>query len=194
MFPGDHPQLLHWLARLGAAAAFVLAGGVLVATGLPNQADLLAAEGETAPVVGALAPAFSAVTAAGEPLALAELRGQAVVLNFWATWCGPCEVEMPALQAVYEASRARGLRVLAVNVDEPPGVFAPWAAARGLTFDLLPDAERAIQQAYHLRGVPQTVVIGPDGVIRAIFYGPVTSRRVQQAVDALPPAESHAAD
>ncbi len=191
----DHdPALMRWLARLGAAAAFLLAGGVVIATGLPDQAALLAAEGEPAPVIGAPAPAFSAVTAGGASLALADLRGQAVVLNFWATWCGPCEAEMPALQSVYEANREQGVRVMAVNVDEPPAVFAPWAAARGLTFDLLPDAERAIQRAYHLRGVPQTVIIGPDGVIRAIFYGPVTSRRVQQALDALPPAESQTVD
>lgn len=143
---------------------------------------------------GFLAPAFASQTPDGAAITLEDTRGKVTVLNFWATWCGPCETEMPALQSVVEANQEQGLRVLAVNVDEPPEVFAPWAAARGLTFDLLPDADRAIQQAYRLRGVPQTAVIGPDGVIRAIFYGPVTSRRVQQALDALPPAEPQTAD
>jgi cytochrome c biogenesis protein CcmG/thiol:disulfide interchange protein DsbE len=175
---------LRWCARSGAAAAFLLAGVILVATGLPDQAALVT-DGPVAPVVGAQAPDFAAETVAGAVVTLAELRGQIVLLNFWATWCGPCQVELPELQALVRDNPGGTVRILAINVDEPPEIFRPWAAERGLTFDLVADASRAVQARYQLRGVPQTVIIGPDGVIRAIFYGPVSLRHLQQTLDAV---------
>ncbi len=177
---------------MGAGITIILALIILWSVGLPDPATLLALEppqpGErpVAPVVGGLAPPFSATAADGWSLTLTALRGSPVILNFWATWCGPCAVEMPDLQRVYQARRAEGLRVLAVNVDEPPEVFLPWAAARGLTFDLLPDPGRAIQMLYQLRGVPQTILVDADGVIREIFYGLVNMDRLRSRLDALP--------
>ena len=169
-------RVLRWLALAGAAAAFLLATGILAALGLPDPVTLLServAGTPVGPVIGALAPDFVAVTSAGETVTLRDLRGRVVIINFWATWCGPCTVEMPVLQSLADTYALDQLRILAVNVDEPAARFVSWAAARGLTFDLLPDLDGAIQRAYHLRGTPQTVVIGPDGAIRAIFYGAV---------------------
>lgn len=174
---------------LGAGISFSLAFVIIIAAGLPDPAVLLALtpvlpdEQPVAPVRGAAAPVFSAVDAAGHGISLLDLRGGSVVLNFWATWCVPCAVEMPDLQALWETHRDNGPRVLAVNVDEPPARFVLWAAARGLTFDLLPDPDRAIQTLYGLRGVPQTVVIDPAGIIRDVFYGPVSFDRLNAVLD-----------
>lgn len=178
-------------ALAGAGVAFSLAFVLLWSAGLPDPARLLAVdlsgEGEApiAPVVGARAPSFTVTSAEGDLLDLGELRGAPVVLNFWATWCAPCEAELPGLQAVYEESRAEGLRILAVNAGEPVEVFAPWAAARGLTFDLVPDVEGRLAVLYQIRGLPQTVVIGPDGVIGDIFYGAITAGDLEVALQSL---------
>jgi len=89
------------------------------------------------------------------------------------------------LQALFDSRRADGLRVLAVSVDETPARFVPWAAARGLTFEVLPDPGQVIQTLYGLRGVPQTVVIDSGGV-RAVCYGPVSFDRLNTVLDSLP--------
>lgn len=185
----DRQARERWLDLMGAGVAFSLALLILLAVGLPDPARLLAVEQDGpadrvfAPVVGALAPAFTALNVDGEPVALAALAGSPVVLNFWATWCGPCEAELPALQAVYTARQAEGLRLLAINVGEAPAVFQPWAAARGLTFDLLPDPDGTLAALYLVRGVPQTVVIAPDRSISAVFYGPITAGQLENALD-----------
>lgn len=168
-----------WLALAGAGVAFVLAFVIVWSVGLPDTASDGSA---SAPVVGAAAPSFIAQNEAGTPLTLVDLRGGPVLLNFWATWCEPCQVELPDLQQLYEDQQAGGVRVVAVNVNEPPAVFLPWAAARGLTFDLVSDSDGAIQQAYQVRGTPQTFIIDTAGVIQAIFYGPVALPRLERAL------------
>lgn len=187
----DRFVILRRRARIGAAVAFLLAGAILGAAGLPDQRVLLATSHEqdtaipVAPVVGAIAPDFAITTTSGLEVGLDALRGQVVLLNFWATWCGPCEAEIPALQALHHESEPDALVVLGINVDEPPAVFVPWADSRNVTFPLVADIGQRIQQLYHVRGTPQTIVIGPEGVIRDIFYGPVTARRLQQSVAGL---------
>ncbi len=172
-----------WRTLLASGAAFMLAALILLAAGLPDEAHP-AAGPEGLPVVGALAPPFSGLDLEGHFISLETWRERPVIVTFWATWCAPCQVEMPALQALYEAGSPDGLHIVAINVDEPPEVFAPWAVERGLTFPLLADPTRSIQTQYRLRGVPQTVVIDRAGVIREIFYGPVPPDRLQQAVAA----------
>lgn len=178
-------------ARLGAAAAFLLAGVIIVAAGLPDQRWLLSTVNQSeggipvAPVVGARAPSFTAEDVSGSVVDLHALRGQVVVLNFWATWCGPCQVEIVDLQTVYSSSEPGSVAVLGFNVDEPPTVFVPWAHERGVTFRLLSDIGQIVQRLYHVRGTPQTVVIDSSGMVREIFYGPVSLQRLRQTLDRL---------
>lgn len=168
-----------WLLRIAGLVCLASAGAIALAVGLPDPARLLAqrpaqpGESPVAAVSGAVAPDFQVTDAFGEPIHLAALRGSPVILNFWATWCQPCAIELPDLQQLYAAGAENGLYVLAVNVDEPPAVFIPWAADRGLTFDLLADPDQRLQTLFRVRGVPQTVVIDSAGTIREIFYGPV---------------------
>lgn len=126
-----------------------------------------------APQVGFQAPDFTLTALDGSSMALHDLRGQGVILNFWASWCPPCKAEMPALQRVYEAYRDQGLVVVAVNVtaqDARPNVES-FVADYGLTFPVLLDLDARVATMYRVHSLPTTFFIGPDGVIQEIVIG-----------------------
>jgi thiol-disulfide isomerase/thioredoxin len=104
---------------------------------------------------------------------LADYRGDVVLLNIWATWCAPCRAEMPSIEALHQEFGPRGLRIVAVSVDDPGQQKAVRAFARelGLTFEILHNPTHDIQKAYQTTGVPETFVIGRDGVIRKKIIG-----------------------
>ncbi len=102
------------------------------------------------------------------------------MLNFWATWCGPCEIEMPLLQARYERYRQDGFSVLAVNFDEPQELVTAYGQDHGLSFPLLLDPGGEIQQLYRIRGYPSTYLLDRDGVIRDIHIGLLTENRMDE--------------
>lgn len=120
--------------------------------------------------VGATAPMFAGATMEG-PLkakSLADYKGQVVLLNVWATWCGPCRTEMPSIEALHKALGPKGLHVVAVSIDDPGkgDDIRKFAKDFGLTFEILHDSTQAIQQAYQTTGVPETFIIAADGTIR----------------------------
>lgn len=120
--------------------------------------------------VGADAPDFEARTLAEPPAVktLADYRGEVVLLNIWATWCEPCRVEMPSMQALHDSLGRRGLRIVAVSVDEPgmEDAIRTFTREYGLTFEILHDPSKRIRRIYQTTGVPETFVIGRDGKIR----------------------------
>jgi peroxiredoxin len=123
-----------------------------------------------------MAPDFRAASVvAGDTTAhtLAEYRDQVVLLNLWATWCGPCVIEMPSIQRLYDRYRERGLRVVGVAVDDPP--FADrvraFVAEHQLTFDIVHEGSGKVERDYRSRGLPATYIIGRDGRIRVIRQG-----------------------
>src|SRR5687768_864463 len=124
----------------GAVVAFTAAFFVMVQSGLPERAQFtgqITADGlAIAPELDAIAPAFELSSLHGNIINLSMLRGKPVVVNFWATWCEPCKVEMPALEAVYNAYKDQGLHMLAVNLGESGEVVAVWAREMKLTFDI----------------------------------------------------------
>ncbi len=127
--------------------------------------------------VASRAPSFSASTLDSLPgtKTLDDYRGDVVLLNIWATWCGPCRVEMPSIQTLHEAYAPRGLKVVAVSVDEggTEDQIRSFADSLGLTFEILHDSTGAIQRSYRTTGVPETVVIGRDGLIRKRVVGAI---------------------
>jgi peroxiredoxin len=127
----------------------------------------------SAPQAGFLAPDFSLQTTDGETYALSDLRGQAVLINLWATWCPPCRAEMPAIQKMYEEYQDQGLIVLAINstVQDEASAIAPFVSEYGLTFPVLLDETGAVATAYQLRSLPSSYFIGRDGVIREVVIG-----------------------
>lgn len=125
--------------------------------------------------VGSRAPDFVATSVSPPPptRSLSAYRGQVVLLNVWATWCEPCKVEMPSIEKLYREFGPRGLRVLAVSVDDPGMTDAVRRYARelGLTFEILHDPARTVVTSYQITGYPETFVIARDGVIRKKFIG-----------------------
>jgi len=141
----------------------ILGGGLLAATRYLGD--------ELFPVtVGSKAPDFRANTIDGAPAAktLADYKGEIVLLNVWATWCLPCRTEMPSIQALHDRFAARGLKVVAVSIDKPgfDDEIRTFRDQFGLTFEILHDATGNIQRDYQTTGVPETFIIGRDGMIR----------------------------
>jgi peroxiredoxin len=151
-----------------AAIIALLGGGAFTAGYLLKD--------ELAPVsIGSRAPEFSALTLDGASTvkSIRNYKGDVVVLNIWATWCGPCREEMPSIQKLYSALGPKGLKVVAVSVD-PAGkeqTVRDFAKEFGLTFEVLHDSTGVIQEIYRATGVPQTFVIGRDGLIRKKWIG-----------------------
>jgi peroxiredoxin len=153
--------------------------------GLPRMGDYVGyaiAAGRVAPEPGAIAPPFALETLDGGQVALDDLRGSPVVVNFWATWCGPCRVEMPDLQRLHEALGPHGLRVIGVNLDEPPETVTPWLDTLSITYTIALDRDGAVASTYRLRGQPQTVIVSPDGIVAHILYGAASYEALHSAV------------
>lgn len=139
-----------------------------------------------APQIGHPAPDFTLTTPDGETVSLGDLRGQAVLVNFWATWCGPCRVEMPDIQSVYDRYGDEGLVVLAVNDAEPEALINSYVDELDLTFTILMDPTRDVQRVYQVRAFPTSYFIDRDGIIQDAIFGsmtrPVIEDRVEQIV------------
>jgi cytochrome c biogenesis protein CcmG, thiol:disulfide interchange protein DsbE len=120
--------------------------------------------------VGSKAPNFTAVTLDSIPRekSLADYRGQVVMINVWATWCLPCRVEMPSIEALYRDYGPKGLKVLAVSIDDPgtDETIRSFVKQYGLTFEVLHDPKAKISETYDILGYPETLIVGKDGVIR----------------------------
>jgi thiol-disulfide isomerase/thioredoxin len=127
---------------------------------------------EATAVPAEYAPDFRLTTLTGETVALADLRGRTVLINFWATWCLPCRAEMPYLQALAERYPDQ-LTVLAINMREDGAGIQPFVDELALTFPILlkPDDETLLN--YGVRGLPLTFVVAPDGELRLRRVGPV---------------------
>lgn len=154
-----------WLA----VGAVLLVIGGLVGAGVALSGDLAPAS------IGARAPDFRAVhLATGDSVGLEQFRGEVVLLNIWATWCAPCEQEMPSIQRLHQELTPEGLRILSVSIDEAgPDLVRRWLEDRKLTFEVLQDRSRRIERIYQTTGVPETFVIDRHGVIVKKVIGPV---------------------
>jgi len=136
---------------------------------------------------GRLAPNFLLETLDGKEMRLNDLRGQAVVINFWATWCRPCRKEIPELVAAYNSYRERGLVILGVNLQEGKGIVRPFAEDFGMNFPILIDRDGEVGDEYRILGLPTTYFVDRGGVVRSVFTGPFIERgqgsNVQGAIE-----------
>ena len=124
------------------------------------------------PDINTPAPAFRLLDLEGRAHSLDHYKGKVVFLNFWATWCGPCKVEMPAMEALYQSFRSRGLEILAVSVDQQgAAVTRPFKEAMGLSFPILHDSTYQVGLTYGARTLPMTYVIDRRGIIRQRVFG-----------------------
>lgn len=177
---------------IGAVICWITAFLILIQAGLPQRADysgyIVSGDVRVAPEIGASAPPFDLKNLVGESLRLDELRGTPVILNFWATWCEPCRAEMPELEALYQTYRAKGLRIVAINLGDTAADVGQWVDDYGLSFDMALDPQQMTGAIYQLRGQPSTFVISPDGMITHIVYGPATMSGLEAAIAPFFPA------
>jgi peroxiredoxin len=133
---------------------------------------IFAASASSAIAPATAAPDFTLHTiGGGANLRLKEQRGRVVMVNFWATWCGPCRQEMPQLNRLYEKYKASGFVLLGVNVDDDTGKAAEVAAKLGVTFPVLLDTDKTVSKMYDLSTMPSTVLIDRDGKVRYVHRG-----------------------
>lgn len=168
---------------------------------LVGAAGVLAffAAGRLAPApaeVGAPAPEFEAQTLDGASLRrLSDYRGQVVLLNVWATWCIPCQREMPSIEKLYREYSTQGLKVVAVSVDDPGAreSVRQFVEEFGLSFEILHDPAGKIIQSYQMVGVPQSFLIDRRGIIRkkafeTDWYSPENRKLVGSLLQEPPPS------
>ncbi|HEX4886111.1 MAG TPA: TlpA disulfide reductase family protein, partial [Casimicrobiaceae bacterium] len=117
------------------------------------------------------APALELRDLDGHPVRLDAYRGRTVLVNFWATWCAPCVVEMPSMARLREALRAEGFEVLAVNVQENVARIRPFVERLGLDFPVLRDHDGSVRRAWDVTVFPSTFVVDPSGRIALVAVG-----------------------
>jgi len=134
--------------------------------------------------VGRAAPDFRLSRLGGGDLRLSDLRGQVVILNFWATWCAPCREEMPEFVRQYAALHDRGLEIVAVDLQEAEGPVQAFVNEFGIGFPVLFDRSGEVARTYRVKNqLPGTMIIDRDGVIRAFKSGPVTPEFLQTELE-----------
>jgi peroxiredoxin len=135
-------------------------------------------------LVGKPAPAFSVAGLDGKNVTNDQLKGSVYVLDFWATWCGPCVASLPGLDKIYQDNKAAGLKVFAVNQGEDKDTVQKFVNDTKLTIPPLLDADQSVGAAYGANAIPETVLVGKDGVIRKVFIGGGHEDDIRAAVEA----------
>lgn len=117
------------------------------------------------------APDFTLKSSTGENIKLSELRGNVVMVNFWASWCGPCRQEMPILQQLYDRYQDMGFVLLGVNVDEESALADKMLKDIPVNFPVLYDNENSVSKQYQVKAMPSTFMVDRDGTIRFLHKG-----------------------
>ncbi|MCC7368745.1 MAG: redoxin domain-containing protein [Chloroflexi bacterium] len=145
----------------------------------PGAGMVPAPEGPPAPRPGALAPDIAGLALDGSRVALGDLRGKTVMVNFWASWCPPCEREMADLQQLYAEESSAGFVVLGVNEGEAPERAQTFLTRKGITFPNLVDPDMSITRRYEVFGLPNSFFVDPAGVVRARIVGPISLEQMR---------------
>ena len=150
-------------------------------------------EGSAPPRAGDALPALTARTLSGETVALSEYRGQAVLLNLWATWCPPCRAEMPYFQELSREYGPRGLSVVGLSVDNAGArdLLEAFLVEAGVDYDILLDPGMVSMDELGVLGLPATFLVDTDGVVRHVRAGPVQEGDTLfiREIEAILPAE-----
>ena len=117
------------------------------------------------------APGFTLASRAGQDVSLAQYKGNVVMINFWASWCGPCRQEMPLLESIYKKYNKMGFTLLGVNVEPDSQAANEWLKATPVSFPILYDKDSKVSKLYDVAGMPCTVIIDRGGKLRVLHRG-----------------------
>lgn len=134
------------------------------------------------PQLGEPAPDFQFQDSEGQTTSLSDFRGEVVLVNFWATWCGPCVYEMPFIQQVYDEWRGKGLVVLTINIGESANKATSFMEEYSLSFPVLLDTSSEVAQRYNVQYIPTTFFIDEDGIIQHIEVGAFPSKEAIESI------------
>jgi thiol-disulfide isomerase/thioredoxin len=149
---------------------------------IAGQSKLLDTGGRGTVATNDPAPDFEFTTSDGKITKLSDLRGKTIIVNFWATWCGPCRQEMPDLQKFADSSKGMVV-VLAVNKLEEASVIAPYAKEVGVQFTLIANPSGEIPERYGIRNLPTSYFVRPDGTIGDWRLGAMDTQMIQQSIE-----------
>lgn len=117
------------------------------------------------------APGFELNSSSGKPVSLADLKGQVVLINFWASWCGPCRQEMPILDQLYRSYQPAGFTLVGVNVEPNAADAQKFLKSTPVSFPILFDPTSAVSMLYQVSGMPSTIIVDRTGKIRYVHHG-----------------------
>jgi len=192
------PSRSKWRRRLPLlASALVIVIGLLLIAGpaflssLPTVPKPALQSGPSSgmPQEGEVIPDFELPTLDGRKVRLSALRGSPVLINFWATWCGPCKQEMPLLVEQYNWNKGKGLRVLAIDTlaNDNRDDMRAFARQFNMNFDVLVDETDAIAGGWEVMGLPTTFFIRPDGVVAKVHVGQLTADQLKEYLKVILP-------
>ncbi len=192
MVEPPHPSGLKQALPLLLSALAILVGVALIA--LPSVAPTSAAKTTRTgqlPKEGEIPLDFELKTLNGDQVKLSALRGSPVLINFWATWCGPCKEEMPLIVEQYNWNKGRGLRVLAIdsvafdNLDD----IHKYVDQFKMTFDVVLDEDDKVSLDWAIMGLPSSIFIKPDGTVAAVKVGQMSSAQLNEYLRLILPTE-----
>ena len=143
----------------------------IIRTWMGVAAAVLMAASTSAGMKQSAAPDFTLKSVSGENLKLSEFRGEVVLINFWASWCGPCRQEMPVLSALHDKYKALGFTVLGINVEEDSSKARRLLQDIPVSFPVLLDTESIVSKQYDVVAMPSTVLVDRDGNMRYLHKG-----------------------
>ncbi len=168
---------------LAVAVALVVVGVVSFYVG---QASAGGGLGSSAPVaVGQTAPDAALPGLDGGTVRLSDYRGKVVLLNFWATWCPPCQAEMPGLEQVYQARQKDGLVILGLDQQEAKSAVQSFVSQHGYTWTFALDQDGAVAQRYGVSGYPTSVIVDRDGKVAYVHVGALSAGTLESELATL---------
>jgi cytochrome c biogenesis protein CcmG, thiol:disulfide interchange protein DsbE len=176
------PRIRRLKLALRGLALLLAGGGVVLAVVLlhrPHRDSFPAGEGtgalnQQAPALDRAAPAFALRDLDGHVVRLSDLRGQVVLVNFWASWCVPCKDELPVIEQVYSEQHTQGFAALEVDEQESPSDVQKFLSQIGQIPPVLLDSDGSVLAQYRFKGLPDSIILDRQGTLRAVSYGPLT--------------------